>query len=456
MNADILLAPSEDERHLFVLLRSCAGSIIGETPCSMAKVREIIAQRGNENVELKTLTVTLRALAFHFPRNFVIENEGMAGYFLIFFDHNFLDELIDVPVGINNESSGNCLQGTIAPFPRANSRDNLWDLVDAEFHADLPYMSNMLETIRDLCLQPTAMEIERANLVRQNTVELPVIEFCQSHSLRTCQEQGGNSCSHKIHFERIIDNRNDRSVDDCSYLDTCFKGKQCRFAHYRIRQPSLRVARPRIRNKSKRLCQQVNADIKTMDLSLLGDNYDALIIDPPWDIHTNPKSKSSGCTDQDVMRLRIDKLQKNGVIFLWVTGRLLEFGRQCLLKWGYGDIEELIWVKTNQLNRTICTGRTGHWINHTKEHVLFARKGDTSNIPSFIDCDVIVSITQGKSKKPRELYGIVDRMVGVDSKKLELFGRASNVRQGWVTVGNELGFTRLHDTLLKLNVGKCY
>jgi mRNA (2'-O-methyladenosine-N6-)-methyltransferase len=30
----------------------------------------------------------------------------------------------------------------------------------------------------------------------------------------------------------------------------------------------------------------------------------------------------------------------------------------------------LIWCKTNQLGRTICTGRTGHWLNHSKEHVL--------------------------------------------------------------------------------------
>ena len=36
----------------------------------------------------------------------------------------------------------------------------------------------------------------------------------------------------------------------------------------------------------------------------------------------------------------------------------------------YQRIDELIWVKTNQLQRIIRTGRTGHWLNHGKEHCL--------------------------------------------------------------------------------------
>ena len=36
----------------------------------------------------------------------------------------------------------------------------------------------------------------------------------------------------------------------------------------------------------------------------------------------------------------------------------------------YKRVDELIWVKTNQLQRLIRTGRTGHWINHGKEHCI--------------------------------------------------------------------------------------
>ncbi|OPJ89231.1 hypothetical protein AV530_001475 [Patagioenas fasciata monilis] len=50
--------------------------------------------------------------------------------------------------------------------------------------------------------------------------------------------------------------------------------------------------------------------------------------------------------------------------------RAMELGRECLNLWGYERVDEIIWVKTNQLQRIIRTGRTGHWLNHGKEHCL--------------------------------------------------------------------------------------
>lgn len=41
----------------------------------------------------------------------------------------------------------------------------------------------------------------------------------------------------------------------------------------------------------------------------------------------------------------------------------------------YERVDEIIWVKTNQLQRIIRTGRTGHWLNHGKEHCLVSSKG---------------------------------------------------------------------------------
>ena len=70
--------------------------------------------------------------------------------------------------------------------------------------------------------------------------------------------------------------------------------------------------------------------------------------------------------DDEMRQLSIPVLQDDGYIFLWVTGRAMELGRECLTLWGYERIEEMIWVKTNQLQRLIRTGRTGHWINHGK------------------------------------------------------------------------------------------
>ncbi|KOB68572.1 Inducer of meiosis 4 [Operophtera brumata] len=87
-----------------------------------------------------------------------------------------------------------------------------------------------------------------------------------------------------------------------------------------------------------------------------------------WNIHME---LPYGTMSDDEMRcLGVPQLQDSGLIFLWVTGRAMELGRECLKLWGYDRVDELIWVKTNQLQRIIRTGRTGHWLNHGKEHCL--------------------------------------------------------------------------------------
>lgn len=49
---------------------------------------------------------------------------------------------------------------------------------------------------------------------------------------------------------------------------------------------------------------------------------------------------------------------EGGLLFLWVTGRAMELGRECLKAWGYERIDEMVWVKTNQLQGLIRTGQS--------------------------------------------------------------------------------------------------
>lgn len=70
--------------------------------------------------------------------------------------------------------------------------------------------------------------------------------------------------------------------------------------------------------------------------------------------------------------------------------------------WGYKRVEEIIWVKTNQLQRIIRTGRTGHWLNHSKEHCLVGIKGNPE-VNRNIDTDVIVAEVRETSRKPDEV-----------------------------------------------------
>lgn len=190
--------------------------------------------------------------------------------------------------------------------------------------------------------------------------------------------------------------------------------------------------------------QWINVDLTKIDLSILGTDYGIVIADPSWTIHMN--LNYSSMRDEELARLRIDKLQREGLLLLWVTGRTLETGKRYLEKWGYTLCNEITWIKTSQLVRTISTGRTGHWLNHSKEHLLVGNKG--SFVAKWLstggDPQILVASTRETSRKPDEVYGLCERLAGSNGvRKLELFGRSHNIRKGWITVGNQVDGARV-------------
>jgi mRNA (2'-O-methyladenosine-N6-)-methyltransferase len=51
--------------------------------------------------------------------------------------------------------------------------------------------------------------------------------------------------------------------------------------------------------------------------------------------------------------------------------------------------------------------------------------------------DVIFSKRRGQSQKPEEMYDIIEGLVP-NGYYLEIFGRRNNLRNYWVTIGNEI------------------
>ncbi|GFZ16932.1 mRNAadenosine methylase [Actinidia rufa] len=95
---------------------------------------------------------------------------------------------------------------------------------------------------------------------------------------------------------------------------------------------------------------------------------------------------------------------------------------------GIQTVEEVIWVNTNQLQQIIRTGRTGHWLNHSKEHCLVGIKGNPE-VNRNIDTDVIVAEVRETSCKPDEMYPMLER-TSPRTRKLELFARMHNTHAG--------------------------
>ncbi|KAH3667783.1 hypothetical protein WICMUC_005315 [Wickerhamomyces mucosus] len=272
--------------------------------------------------------------------------------------------------------------------------------------------------------------------VKLTTPKKPFIEICENISHANQLSTGKQSTifpkelercvQYKIHFVPIIKSHTDLSLGDCSYLDTCHKADTCRYVHYQRQFPEDFISRKyeecdefnnnipfwekispinkngSVSNVSREIlpAQWINCDVRTFDFNILG-KFAAVIADPAWNIHMNLPYGT--CNDNELLNLPLSNIQDEGILLLWVTGRAIEIGKESLNRWGYEVKNEMIWIKTNQLTRTICTGRTGHWLNHSKEHLLVGVKGNPKWLNKGIDVDVIVAPTRETSRKPDEV-----------------------------------------------------
>lgn len=71
--------------------------------------------------------------------------------------------------------------------------------------------------------------------------------------------------------------------------------------------------------------QWINCDIRNFRMDILGQ-FGVIMADPPWDIHMELPYGTMG--DEEMRTLNVPALQTDGLIFLWVTGRAMELGRE--------------------------------------------------------------------------------------------------------------------------------
>ncbi|CAG0878512.1 unnamed protein product [Darwinula stevensoni] len=335
-------------------------------------------------------------------------------------------------------------------------------LLDSDIHSLLSRPSikekeskKVGEEILVLLSKPTVKELSLAERFRSQG-GATVQEFCTYGTREECTRelkgQGAPACK-KLHFRKIIQKHTDESLGDCSFLNTCFHMDSCKYVHYEVdyegvEQRGKKDLKDRLSlSKSNTVGivlfppQWIQCDLRYFDMTTLG-KFSVVMADPPWDIHMElPYGTMS---DQEMRALNVPSLQDEGLIFLWVTGRAMELGRECLSLWGYERVDEIVWVKTNQLQRIIRTGRTGHWLNHGKEHCLVGMKGNPKDLNRGLDGDVIVAEVRATSHKPDEIYGIIERL-SPGTRKIELFGRQHNVQPNWITLGNQLDGVKILD-----------
>ena len=192
--------------------------------------------------------------------------------------------------------------------------------------------------------------------------------------------------------------------------------------------------------------------------------FDVIMMDPPWQLATaNPtRGVSLGYSqlgDDFISALPVNKLQDNGLLFVWVINAKYQWTLNQFKKWGYQCVlratlccrlaltralrfvDEIVWVKVTNSRRLAKSH--GFYLQHAKEVCLVAKKGKTpAGLAAGAGSDVIFAPRRGQSQKPTEIYELIERLVP-NGKYLEIFARKNNLRDFWVSIGNEVTGTGL-------------
>ncbi|KAJ3986948.1 MT-A70-domain-containing protein [Lentinula detonsa] len=217
-----------------------------------------------------------------------------------------------------------------------------------------------------------------------------------------------------------------------------------RFEEYPKQQRLLNLKKASVANYSLSPSYLPFAELNSLTLS----KFDVILLDPPF---------SSSFTWDHLQELPVPSLAADpSFVFLWVgsgAGGGLERGREVLAKWGYRRCEDVVWVKTNHTsNKGPGTDPpTTSLLTRSKQHCLIGIRGTVrrSTDSWFVHCnvDTDVIIWEGDpcdpTRKPPEMYTLIENFcLGI--RRLEVFGRASSLRRGWVTVLGQVEEDQLH------------
>ena len=196
-------------------------------------------------------------------------------------------------------------------------------------------------------------------------------------------------------------------------------------------------------------CIPINADIKNFNLAelakkqykLTGHLFDVIMMDPPWQLSSSNPTRGVAIayetlTDNYIANMPLGCLQKDGFLFIWTINAKFSLCFSLMKKWGYKYYDDICWIKES-VNGKIAKGH-GFYLQHSKETCLIGIKGNPeSRSRTEILEDCIFSKRRGQSQKPNEIYDMIEGLVP-NGYYIEIFGRRNNLRNGWVTIGNEL------------------
>ena len=177
-----------------------------------------------------------------------------------------------------------------------------------------------------------------------------------------------------------------------------------------------------------------------IDIYNTNKKYNIIYADPPWSYkdkkcNGNCESHYKTMNLNDICNLPVKNLvDKDCVLFLWVTYPMLNEGLKLIEKWGFKyKTIGFQWIKQNKSGKGFFFG-LGRWTRGNTECCLIAVKGKPKRINNSVS-QLIFSPLQEHSKKPDIVREKIVELIG-DKSRIELFARQQV--DGWDCWGNEV------------------
>ncbi|NLO01815.1 MAG: hypothetical protein GX126_05770 [Bacteroidales bacterium] len=185
------------------------------------------------------------------------------------------------------------------------------------------------------------------------------------------------------------------------------------------------------------LREQVRKDSVTFteNIEMPNDKYDLVYADPPWQYGnslpnyvTTPDNYYPLMSIDQICQMPIKEIiNKDAVLFLWVTSPMLQDAFKVIEAWGFKYKTSFVWDKIKH--------NMGHYSSVRHEFLLLAIRGSypLHNLKLY---DSVYSEERTEhSKKPQFYYQMIEDIY-CNAKKIELFSREK--REGWYSYGNQL------------------
>jgi N6-adenosine-specific RNA methylase IME4 len=172
----------------------------------------------------------------------------------------------------------------------------------------------------------------------------------------------------------------------------------------------------------------------------------AILADPPWQFvnRTGKMAPEHRRLDRyatmsldDILALPVARVARpKAHLYLWVPNALLREGLAVMERWGFAYKSNVVWYKVRKDGGPDRRG-VGFYFRNVTELCLFGVRGagNRTLAPGRTQPNVVVSCKREHSRKPDELYDVIESCS--PGPYLELFAR--HRRAGWMQWGNEVG-----------------